>query len=66
MIEIKEEQDGKVSIRADKGTKWNTFIVGIELMIETLLDNSKAHTTIDDILADVKRIYERDRNENIN
>ena len=66
MIEIKEEQDGKVSIRADKGTKWNTFIVGIELMIETLLDNSKAHTTIDDILSDVKRIYERDRNENIN
>lgn len=60
MIKIKEEQDGKVSIRADKGTKWNTFIVGIELMIETLLDNSKAHTTIDDVLADVKRIYERD------
>ncbi len=60
MIEIKEEQDGKVSIRANKGTKWNSFIVGIELMIETLLDNSKAHTTIDDILADVKKIYERD------
>ena len=60
MIEIKEEQNGQVSLRATKGVKWNTFIVAIEMLIETILENSNIEASIDDVLNDIKRIYERD------
>lgn len=58
MITIKTEDNGEISLSVAKGTPYKNFIVGIEMLIEEL----KEHTgmTIDDVLADVKRIYERD------
>ena len=60
MIEIKEEQNGQVSLRATRGVKWNTFIVAIEMLVEIILENSNTETSIDDVSNDIKRIYERD------
>lgn len=63
MIEIKQTKDRDAVMTVKKGTKHTTMILGIEMLIECLLDERK-DMTIDDILDDVRRIYERD-NQNV-
>lgn len=60
-IIIEQKEDGQVTLNADKGIKWSTFITGIEMLIEVIQENTVVPIEIDDILEDVKRIYERDR-----
>lgn len=62
-IIIEEQEDGQVILKANKGVEWTTFITGIEIMLECMLEESEVNYNIDDILDDVKRIYERDKNE---
>lgn len=57
-IIIEEKENGEVSLKAIKGIKWSTFITGIEMLIECIKD--AVPINIDDILEDIKRIYERD------
>lgn len=57
-ITIEEKESGEVSLKAIKGIKWSTFITGIEMLIECIKD--AVPINIDDILEDIKRIYERD------
>lgn len=60
-IIIEEKEDGQVTLNANKGIKWSTFITGIEMLIECIQENAKTPLDIDTILNDIKRIYERDR-----
>ena len=62
-IVITEEENGQTSLRADKGIKWATFITGIEMMLDCIIESAEMPYCIDDILADIKRIYERDKAE---
>lgn len=57
-ITIEEKENGEVSLKASKGIKWSTFITSIEMLIECIKD--AVPISIDDILEDIKRIYERD------
>ena len=57
-IIIEEKENGEISLKASKGIKWATFITGIEMLIECIKENSKVPIDIDDILEDIKRIYE--------
>lgn len=59
-IIIKEKESGEVFLKASKGIKWSTFITGIEMLTECIKENAKMPIDIDDILEDIKRIYERD------
>ena len=60
-IVIEEKEDGSISLEASKGIKWITFITAIEMLIECIKENAKVPIDIDDILEDIKRIYERDK-----
>ena len=60
MIKIKETKEG-ASIVIPKGIKHRTMLLGIEMMIETIIKESKKD--IDVLLEDIKRIYERDNKE---
>lgn len=62
-IIITEEENGEISLRANQGIKWTTFITGIEMLIEVMKENALEETSIDDILDDIKRIWERDKDE---
>ena len=64
-ITIEELENGEISLKASKGIKWSTFITGIEMLIECIKENSKVPIDIDDILDDIKRIYERDAIERL-
>lgn len=55
------ECDDEITLFADKGIKWSTFITSIEMMIEEIENQTKLN--IDDVLRDIKRIYERDKTE---
>ena len=57
---IISEVDDDITLKADKGVKWSTFITGIEMLIECIKENSEVPIDIENILADIKRIYERD------
>lgn len=57
------ECEDEITLFADKGIKWSTFITGIEMMIESILEKSEISCNIDDVLNDIKRIYERDKKE---
>lgn len=59
-ITINELENGETSLNVDEGVKWSTFITGIEMLIEGLTENALENTTIEDILDDIRRIYERD------
>ena len=63
-IKIIQNDNGEVLLKAEKGVNWSTLIVGIEMLIETIMDDDAFFGNIDDILDDVKRIYVRD-NTNI-
>lgn len=58
-ITIEEKEDGTISLKASKGIKWTTFITGIEMLIECIKE--AVPIDIDNILEDIKRIYERDK-----
>ena len=64
-ITIEELENGEIYLKASKGIKWATFITGIEMLIECIKENSKVPIDIDDILDDIKRIYERDAIERL-
>ena len=57
---IISEVDDDITLKADKGVKWSTFITGIEMLIECIKENSEVPIDTENILADIKRIYERD------
>jgi len=52
------QEDNNVSLKADKGIKWSTFITAIEILIEVLKENTDV--SIETILEDIRRIYLRD------
>ena len=61
MITIKKIDDNNAELKIDEGTPHTTILLGIEMLIETLIQETSAKgITIDDILEDLKRIYERD------
>lgn len=65
MIRIKTDRrtkDGRVNLKIAKGTPRTTILLSIEMLIEALL-NEAPEQNIDDLLADIKRIYERDNKE---
>ncbi len=64
-ITIEELENGEIYLKASKGIKWATFITGIEMLIECIKENSKVPIDIDDILENIKRIYERDAIERL-
>lgn len=60
-IIISEEENGSISLKANQGIKWTTFITGIEMLIEVMKENAIKEIDIDDILDDIRRIWERDK-----
>ena len=67
MITIKtikgENEYGGAELYIEKGTPHVTFLLGIEMLIEALINESSADLNIDRILEDVKRIYLRDNSK---
>lgn len=59
-IIISEEENGEISLRASQGLKWSTFITGIEMLIETIKENAIKEIQLEDVLDDIRRIWERD------
>lgn len=62
-ITIEEKEDGTISLEVPKGVKWSTFITGIEMLIEVIKENAGVPIDIDNILEDIKRIYERNKRD---
>lgn len=60
MITIKDIGNERAEIQIDKGTSHTVMLLGIEMLIEILIDDSSANLNIDDLLNDLKRIYKRD------
>lgn len=69
MITIKTIRDetaskhGSAELIIKKGTPHITFLLGIEMLVEALMKESSMELTIDKLLEDIKRIYERDNLE---
>lgn len=63
MITIKTIDKNNAELNVAKGTPHTTMLLGIEMLIETLINDSSANLNIDDLLADLKQIYERDNNK---
>lgn len=66
MITIKTINKNNAELNIKKGTPHTTMLLGLEMLIEAIQEETKME--IDDILADIKRIYIRDNggnNENI-
>ena len=63
MITIKTIDDNNAEINISKGTKHTTILLGIEMLIEALMEQSSANLTIDDLLDDLKRIYIKDNGD---
>jgi len=62
MITIKtipEDKYGRAEITISKNTPYTTMLLGCEMLIEALLKEA-LEQNIDDLLADLKRIYIRD------
>lgn len=65
MITIKTIDDNNAEINIPKGTKNTTILLGIEMLIEALMEEqSSSNLTIDDLLYDLKIIYLRDKGGN--
>lgn len=58
MITIKTIDENNAEMHMDKGTSYITVLLGIEMLIESLLNETNGN--IDDLLSDLKRIYIRD------
>ena len=65
MITIKTIDKNNAELNIAKGTPHTTMLLGIEMLIETLIKDSNANLNIDDLLADLKQIYERDNNKEV-
>ena len=64
LITIKTINENNAELKIEKGTPHTTMLLGIEMLIEALLEEGKHELTIDNLLKDLKSIYERDnRNE---
>lgn len=61
MIKIHTNKDDTVQINISKGTPHQEFILGLEMLIEVIIEETGM--SIDDVLSDVKQIYERDNKE---
>lgn len=68
MITIKrvkgENEYGSTELHIDKGTSHITILLGIEMLVEALLQQTSANLDIDKVLEDVKTIYLRDNPKN--
>lgn len=60
MITIKTIDNNNAELIVAKGTPHTTMLLGIEMLIEALIEQSSANLNIDDLLQDLKRIYIRD------
>lgn len=64
MITIKSVKGENEYVSAEmhiaKGTPHITYLLGIEMLVEALLQQTSANLDIDKVLEDVKRIYLRD------
>lgn len=65
MIIIKTENDNNASLNIRKGTPNTTILLGIEMLIEVLINESSANLDIDYVLEELKRIYIRDNGEKV-
>lgn len=63
MITIKTIDKNNAELNIAKGTPHTTMLLGIEMLIEALIKDSNANLKIDDLLADLKQIYERDNSK---
>jgi len=63
MITIKTIDKNNAELNIAKGTPHTTVLLGIEMLIETLIKDSDANLSVDDFLADLKYIYERNNNK---
>ena len=63
MITIKTIDKNNAELNIAKGTPHTTMLVGIEMLIEALIKDSNANLKIDDLLADLRQIYERDNSK---
>ena len=59
MITIETIDENNAKLKIEKGTPSITILLGIEMLIETLIKD-KPDLTIDYLLEEIKRIYERD------
>lgn len=59
MITIKELDNNTAELHIEKGTPHFVYLLGIEMLIESILQQVPT-MTIDYVLTDLKRIYERD------
>lgn len=59
MITIKKTKNNDAELIIELGTPHTTMLLGIEMLIEALLEEVPEQN-IDDLLADIKRIYIRD------
>lgn len=64
MITIKTENENRASLHIKKGTPHTTMLLGIEMLIEALINESSANFDIDYVLEELKRIYLRDNGGN--
>lgn len=63
MITIKTIDKNNAELNIAKGTPHTTMLLGIEMLIEALIKDSNANLKIDDLLADLRQIYERDNSK---
>ena len=59
MITITKTDNNDAELIIKKGTPYKTMLLGIEMLIEALLDEVPEQN-IDDLLDDLRRIYIRD------
>lgn len=60
MITIKTVGKNNAELTVAPKTPHTTMLLGIEMLIEALIEDSSANLNIDDVLSDLKRIYLRD------
>ena len=61
MITIQTIEEDKVELKIEPHTSHKELILGLEMLIEAIVNETNMN--IDDVLEDVKRIYERDKKE---
>lgn len=62
MITIKTENNNEASLNIKEGTSYTTMLLGIEMLIEALLEELPTQN-IEDLLSDLRRIYLRDKGD---
>ncbi len=60
MITITTIDENNAELKIEEGTPHTTMLLGIEMLIESLIE-SRSGLNIDNLLNDLKRIYERDK-----